>query len=73
MAVNCKHNGVGSVSVTRNQCPVERFPQKHSECISQGPYTFGHLKFKAIQDLLRLFEKEIQDCFNDDVPLIGVN
>ena len=32
---------------------------------SQGPYTSGHLKFKAIQDFSRLREKEIQDCFND--------
>ena len=29
----------------------------------KGPYTPGHLKFKAIQDFSRLFEKEIQDCF----------
>ena len=34
-------------------------------CIIQGPYTSGHLKFKAIQDFSRLFEKDIQDCFND--------
>ena len=31
----------------------------------QGPYTSGHLKFKAIQDFSRLFQKEIQDCFID--------
>ena len=31
----------------------------------QGPYTSGHLKFKAIRDFSRLFEKEIQDCFNN--------
>ena len=33
--------------------------------IMQGPYTFGHLQFKAIEDFSRQFEKEIQDCFND--------
>ena len=33
--------------------------------IIQGPYTSGHLKSKAIQDFSRLFEKEIQDCFNN--------
>ena len=31
----------------------------------QGPYTSGRLKYKAIQDFSRLFQKEIQDCFND--------
>ena len=31
----------------------------------QGPYTPEHFKFKAIQDFSRLFQKEIQDCFND--------
>ena len=29
--------------------------------LRQGP----KLKFKAMQDFSRLFEKEIQDCFND--------
>ena len=36
---------------------------------TQGSYTSGHLKFKAIQDFPRLFEKEIQDCFNDICPV----
>ena len=31
----------------------------------QGPNTSKHLKFKAIQDFSRLFEKEIQDFFKD--------
>ena len=31
----------------------------------QGPYTHGHMKFKAIQDFSKVFEKEIQDSFND--------
>ena len=30
----------------------------------QGPYTSAHLKSKAIQDFLKLFQKEIKDCFN---------
>ena len=34
---------------------------KHTD--RQGPYTSGHLKFKAIQDF-KLFEKEIQNGFN---------
>ena len=33
--------------------------------VIQGPYTSGHLKSKAIRELSRLFEKEIQDCLND--------
>ena len=33
--------------------------------LQEGPYTSEHLKFKAIQNLSRLFEKEIHDCFND--------
>ena len=32
---------------------------------NQSEYTSGHLKFKAIQDFSRLFQIEIQDCFND--------
>ena len=31
----------------------------------QGSYTSGHLKFKAIHNFSWLFEKLIQDCFND--------
>ena len=38
----------------------------------QGPYTSGHLKFKAIQDFSGLFEKLIQeDRFNDIYILLG--
>ena len=31
----------------------------------------GHLKFKAIQDFSRLFEKEIQDCFNNVIFIMS--
>ena len=36
---------------------------KSTKTTDQGPYTSGRLKFKAIQDFSRLFEKEIQDYF----------
>jgi len=37
----------------------------HNLQLTRGSYTSGHLKFKAIQDFSRLFEKDIQDCFNN--------
>ena len=36
----------------------------------QGPYAFEDMKFKAIQDFLRLFKKEIQDGFQQLLSLI---
>ena len=39
----------------------------------KGPYTSEHLKFKAIQDFSRLFEKIFKTVLMTSVLLIAVN
>ena len=49
---------------------VVRLGHTHSYYHMQGPYTSGHLKFKAMQDFSGLFEKQFKTVLTTYVLLI---